>query len=335
MGISTQALTGAMQQYLQGKSQKQQQEQEFKNLFIKAQIENMIKQQQSKKMMEFLQGIIGGQGGQGAYLSGIDLETGIPKVSFQSPTEQMNLQEKQRAQQYQNRLNQYQMAKNIPTPNVSLVRAPQNQIRQALMARGIRNQLSPEFGKRNFTQDVSGQWKELTPRERGGKILINPMIEKISKNENAVYGLDNSVSILKANADKFSQFLGPGKDLLRNPMRSYVNKDLQDFLAWKANVQDAFQQYRVAITGAQASDKEIALLQKNRPNENDTYDVFMKKAEAVQKVGRQVMARYISNLGKAGYDVSGYENTFQEGENQVQGVQNNNINSIKSKWGLR
>jgi hypothetical protein len=143
-----------------------------------------------------------------------------------------------------------------------------------------------------------------------GKTLIAPMIDKISKNENAYYTLNNSLEQLTANTDKFAQFMGPGKGALRSPFRSYVNKDLQDFLAWKANVQDAFQQYRVAVTGAQASDKEIALLAKNRPTENDTYDVFIKKTNEVRKIGNRVIKRYITNLSKAGYDVSGYEDTI-------------------------
>ena len=140
-----------------------------------------------------------------------------------------------------------------------------------------------------------------------GKTLIGPMITKISANEDAYYNLGAAAEALKVNKDKFSQFLGPAKQILRNPVRSYVNKDLQDFLAWKANVQDAFQQYRVAITGAQASDKEIALLAKNRPTENDTYEVFTKKTNEVRKIGNQVITRYITNLKKAGYNTSGYE----------------------------
>jgi hypothetical protein len=209
-------------------------------------------------------------------------------------------------------------------------------------ARETISKTPPELQGRNFIMGAKGEYREMPeqaitdsegnvigyrpkgstfqPKGEGkGKTLISPMIEKISKNENAVYGLDDSVTTLKANSDKFAQFMGPGKDILRNPMRAYVNKDLQDFLAWKANVQDAFQQYRVAVTGAQASDKEIALLAKNRPNENDSYEVFMKKADAVQEVGRKVLSRYISNLGKAGYNISGYENTTenQEQKNKI------------------
>lgn len=162
------------------------------------------------------------------------------------------------------------------------------------------------------------------PKEEGGKTLVAPMIDKISKNEDAYYSLGNSLNDLTSNADKYSQFMGPGKAVLRNPIRSYVNKDLQNFLGWKANVQDAFQQYRVAVTGAQASDGEIALLAKNRPTENDTYDVFVKKTNAVRKIGNQVITRYIKNLEKSGYNVSGYQDTLDSlnselgnlGENQ-------------------
>lgn len=157
-------------------------------------------------------------------------------------------------------------------------------------------------------------------KKAGGKTLISPQINKLSANEDAYSSLGQSVTSLEANRDRFAQFMGPGKGALRNPMRSYVNKDLQDFLAWKANVQDAFQQYRVAVTGAQASDKEIALLAKNRPTEADTYDVFVKKAKEVRKVGNQVLSRYIKNLGKAGYDVSGYQDTLDNLNADLEGM---------------
>lgn len=153
--------------------------------------------------------------------------------------------------------------------------------------------------------------------ENKGKTLISPMVTKISQNEDAYYNLSNAVEGLKTNADKFSQFMGPGKDILRNPLRSYVNKDLQDFLAWKANVQDAFQSYRVAVTGAQASDKEIASLVKNRPTENDTYDVFVKKTNEVRKIGNKVITRYIENLGKSGYNISGFRDTLINLNNEM------------------
>lgn len=159
-------------------------------------------------------------------------------------------------------------------------------------------------------KSISKNSMSVNTTNKGGKTLIAPMIDKISKNEDAYYTLGNSLAELQTNADKFSQFMGPGKQVLRNPIRSYVNKDLQDFLGWKANVQDAFQQYRVAVTGAQASDKEIALLAKNRPTENDTYDVFVKKTDAVRKIGNQVITRYINNLSKSGYNVSGFQDTL-------------------------
>lgn len=153
-----------------------------------------------------------------------------------------------------------------------------------------------------------------------GKTLISPMVDKISKSEDAYYTLGNVTSQLEANKDKFAQFLGPGKGALRHPLRSYVNKDLQDFLAWKANVQDAFQQYRVVITGAQASDKEIALLAKNRPTEDDNYEVFTKKTKEVRRIGNQVLTRYINNLGKSGYDVSGFQDTLDNLNQELGGL---------------
>jgi hypothetical protein len=159
------------------------------------------------------------------------------------------------------------------------------------------------------------------PDVKKGKTLVAPQIDKISRNEDSYFTLGNSVNTLNANKDKFAKFMGPGKSALRHPLLSYGSTDLQDFLAWKANVQDAFQQYRVAVTGAQASDKEIALLAKNRPTEDDTYDVFIKKTTEVQKTGNQVLRRYISNLARAGYDVTGYQDTLDALNSEMQGLQ--------------
>jgi hypothetical protein len=159
------------------------------------------------------------------------------------------------------------------------------------------------------------------PNIKTGKTLVDPQIDKISKNEDSYFTLGNSVNTLNANKDKFAKFMGPGKGALRHPLLSYGSQDLQDFLAWKANVQDAFQQYRVAVTGAQASDKEIALLAKNRPTENDTYDVFIKKTTEVRKTGNQVLRRYIANLARAGYDISGYQDTLEALNSEMQGLQ--------------
>ena len=164
-----------------------------------------------------------------------------------------------------------------------------------------------------------------------GKTLPNPAVDKISKSEDAYYTLGDSAKNLEANKDRFSQFLGPGKGALRHPIRSYVNNDLKDFLGWKANVQDAFQQYRVVITGAQASDKEIRLLMKNRPTEDDTYDVFMNKTKEVRRVGNEVLTRYINNLGKAGYNVSGYQDTLDSLNQELGGLSNNQQQTGKVK----
>jgi len=187
-----------------------------------------------------------------------------------------------------------------------------------------------------FNSELARKLKEKTTLQRGGgKILVSPMVNKISSSEDAYSTLGQAVTSLEGNKDRFSQFMGPGKGPLRNPIRSYVNKDLQDFLAWKANVQDAFQQYRVAITGAQASDKEIALLAKNRPTEADTYDVFIKKANSVRGIGNQVLTRYIVNLGRAGYDVSGYQDLLDSLNSDFSGFGNENLNTNNGQQNLK
>ena len=182
---------------------------------------------------------------------------------------------------------------------------------------------TPEGMKlKGATQNPEGETSySYEPNVKTGKTLVAPQIEKISKNEDSYFTLGNSVNSLNANKDRFAKFMGPGKGALRHPLLSYGSTDLQDFLAWKANVQDAFQQYRVAVTGAQASDKEIQLLAKNRPTEDDTYEVFIKKTTEVQKTGNQVLRRYIANLARAGYDVSGYQDTLEALNSEMQGLQ--------------
>ena len=188
---------------------------------------------------------------------------------------------------------------------------------------GADSMLAPAGMKiKGATQNPEGETSySYEPNVKTGKTLVAPQIDKISRNEDSYFTLGNSVNTLNANKDKFAKFMGPGKGALRHPLLSYGSTDLQDFLAWKANVQDAFQQYRVAVTGAQASDKEIQLLAKNRPTEDDTYDVFIKKTTEVQKTGNQVLRRYISNLARAGYDVSGYQDTLEALNSEMQGLQ--------------
>ena len=157
------------------------------------------------------------------------------------------------------------------------------------------------------TKEEAMEVRAAGTKTKGGKIMPGTYVDKISQKETANITLSRATDALVAEKDRFAKFMGPGKGAFRNPLLSYANKDLQDFLAWQANVQDAFQQYRVAITGAQASDAEIRLLEKNRPTQNDTYEVFLKKSKAVQEIGESVLNRYIKNLGRAGYDVSGYE----------------------------
>lgn len=186
-------LTGGAGTLQQNMQQRQQQQGELMNMFIKAKVENMIKQTQMQENLKNIPALIqamqaqqGSQGGLGQMLGQGQPQSQSPfylknlfasdigdMLGMLNPTEQMNLAEKQQAQQYQNRLNQYQMARNIPAPSLNLVRAPQQQIRQSLQARGVRNLLSPEFGtKSEFTRDASGNWKQLTPRERTGTDLM-------------------------------------------------------------------------------------------------------------------------------------------------------------------
>ena len=305
--------------------------------------EESRKQAQYKKNLEILKA--GGFGD--IYPKGISSE-GQPEYGIRTPEDKMKLVDQMNQFKRNQDIGKYEGAKaTLTQPPVStmerprLLAMPKEQAKQEItnrlflrpQARETISKTPAELQGRNFIMGAEGKYREMpkkatTDAERNiigyrpkgaifqpkgegkGKTLTAPMVDKISKNEDAYYTLGSSFDALKTNTNKFAQFMGPWKQALRSPFRSYVNKDLKDFLAWRANVQDAFQQYRVAVTGAQASDKEIALLAKNRPTEDDTYDVFIKKTNEVRKIGNQVIKRYITNLGKAGYNISGYQDTL-------------------------
>jgi len=81
------------------------------------------------------------------------------------------------------------------------------------------------------------------------------------------------------------------------------------FAAFKADTGRFFDQYRKMITGAAASVKEIAILEKNIPQAKDRPKVFRAKMRSFLKTYKVVRARTLANLGKAGRDISGFTAT--------------------------
>jgi len=140
--------------------------------------EQQQKQSQTLKMLEQaksmgLFGNIGTDTGS-AYMKGIDLETGIPKIEFRTPGETEE-------QEFQSRIRSWleakRLGKSMVGKRVSLL--PPEQKSQFIKARGTYGAGLPEFGGRQFLQSESGKYKE---RIAGEQPVIDPETGQILYN---------------------------------------------------------------------------------------------------------------------------------------------------------
>ena len=92
-------------------------------------------------------------------------------------------------------------------------------------------------------------------------------------------------------------------------LQGLVDPEFGDF---KAQVGRWFDAYRKRITGAQASEKEIALLQENVPNVSDTTALFKRKMQTILRIGETVRARQLDTLDKLGFEVDALKKTTTE-----------------------
>jgi hypothetical protein len=82
----------------------------------------------------------------------------------------------------------------------------------------------------------------------------------------------------------------------------------KEFAAFKSAVNRAFQSYRKLVTGAQASDKELARLEPNLPKVTDRPDIFIEKAQQLINEYDRLKNLYLEDLKRGGYDISAYSN---------------------------
>ena len=90
----------------------------------------------------------------------------LGKLKEVTPSDVYDLEEKKRESEFQNKVGVFESAKTVPSPDVSLVRQPQEVIRKSLMARGVRNLLEPELGGKEFVRTESGKYKEHITKEK-------------------------------------------------------------------------------------------------------------------------------------------------------------------------
>lgn len=87
-------------------------------------------------------------------------------------------------------------------------------------------------------------------------------------------------------------------------VRSIMDKDFDTF---QAETNRWFDAYRQRVTGAGASEAELANLRRNMPTVDDSPTNFKSKVQNIMQIGTKVRARYLSNLKKGKRDTSGFE----------------------------
>ncbi len=92
----------------------------------------------------------------------------------------------------------------------------------------------------------------------------------------------------------------------RNPLRQFI----PDQAAFEMQVNRMFDAYRVAVTGAAASEKEMEALRKSTLQSTDTLPVFLKKLERAETIVKRHTGARLETLKRAKIDVSGFENMF-------------------------
>jgi hypothetical protein len=97
-----------------------------------------------------------------------------------------------------------------------------------------------------------------------------------------------------------SDLVGPGAKL--NITRQFQPEKA----TFDQGVSQWFNAYRKRITGAGASEGELKMLEASIPSISDRPPVFEAKMNKVLQLGDTVKNRYLSNLSRAGRDVSGF-----------------------------
>lgn len=111
------------------------------------------------------------------------------------------------------------------------------------------------------------------------------------KQMSKIQDLDNVLVTLNELGNEFDpSYIGPTKEFMLTRTPEVLSKPFQDpkAAAWRSKVGRFFDTYRKAITGAQASVKELDLLRKNVPNIGDTPEQFKEKVKSFGKVFNRI-----------------------------------------------
>ncbi len=269
MGIGTSAMTGAAQQFLQGRQSQQQMEQKMQmelrltllkeQLKLKAQNEARIanlkifQQMQSQGQFNGMNVNVGGN------LSMKPIkpeERGLreqPIAPMKNPLEYlmglkttpgMKTPQEIQAEQFQQRAGIFQRAQGIPSPQMPRgasaqpgLRPQPDQIRRALLARGQRQRLGPQFGGRPISQTTTGQYSVGAPRAQSFLEKLPPITNEQIVTKKGFLGMGRQTEPRwTANEFKVIQNINTKEDLaeLRRDWQKYQRADVnaQKIIDW-------------------------------------------------------------------------------------------------------
>lgn len=138
---------------------------------------------------------------------------------------------------------------------------------------------------------------------KDAKPLPAEQVEKISTVENGLMNMDELLN----RVTKDPSLVGLDKKLTdANWLQNPASRNDPQFASFKAMVTENFDQYRKEITGAGASEGELAKLEASRPSATDSPSQFIAKVQTALQVGEDKRARALTNFGRAGYNMSAF-----------------------------
>ena len=140
----------------------------------------------------------------------------------------------------------------------------------------------------------------------GQKVIQVKQINANDPNVQKLHLWNNMMKIQDGAVDMMNKFgLTPDMILTKSPLITQIAKT-PEFKAWHNSLGRAFQEYRTAKTGAQASDKEIERLKPLMPTgEEKERDTFLANLIQIQKEASVSNEAILDGFQALGYDVNG------------------------------
>jgi hypothetical protein len=183
-----------------------------------------------------------------------------------------------------------------------------NQIQNGLAAAPLNTMQKEQVRQGDYSNKTSRLALLLSASGAGqngkdAKPLPAEQIDKITTVENGLMNMDELLN----RVTKDPSLVGLNKKLTdANWLQNPASRNDPQFASFKALVTENFDQYRKEITGAGASEGELAKLEASRPSATDSPSQFIAKVQNALQVGEDKRARALTNFGRAGYNMSNF-----------------------------